>query len=1351
MRNFLVKFQLLCCLVSPLSWADDEVLSSSYNQADKTYTITANRPLSSPEYFIETRRKNRPEDEYTAWAVIPTSKLNGDSYTTSSLPAIGQFRLTRQRFFLLDSNSFFSRRVYATSAIFTANTLDDDLDGVPYDFDNCPATSNPSQSNIDEDLMGDACDSDIDGDGLENISDNCPSMLNPLQENFDGDGVGDHCDSDDDGDHIEDEEDNCLYLNNPSQFNFDGDTQGDACDSDDDNDGIGDDVDTLPRNSVHPVFRASGDDPAYTESGDSTYVGITAGIFSVGKDGSANYRVPIKVPPGINGIQPNLSLSFNHSMGNGIVGQSWALSGNSVISRCNATILRDGYNSNVAGTYYKFCLDGQRLVEVAAGVYRTERQTKLRIKAYNDPKISSSAYWTVEHPDGKTYRYGNRADSTLKFNTTASELGMSWYLDEVSDAAGNTMTYHYNYDRADGVILLSSINYTSNAVLTGTNRRVDFDYDPRPDTSVRYLGGARFQQLHRLAGIRVYNNEALVRRYQLGYQSWINSLYNPLSTSRLTSIREIYPDGSEAEPLEFQWTTITDQAAPFSYAGGGDAYASRTGDIDNDGDLDTVGWDYNYTVNGSDISIPYKKNLTHPWSSSGITKTLYSTLNPILMDINHDGWLDLVATDTRHYGGVDVHLNDQSGQFNYTASPSYSIAANETAFYATIGYGDVAGYLSYQIYFIDMTGDGLVDILRVPPTCPYYCSFTSGERTDISVAINNGAGFSVFEKWLDSYAFQALQDSNSISIGDVNGDRLPDIVAYNGAVALNRGSKFLGGFEVQPHWATDANWWLGDSNIEPNHDAKLLRKYLVDLNSDGLTDLMQFRADGIWVSYSNGLTFEASKRISTYSGCASAVECAVGDFNRDGYMDLLSFYDPVMLTIAGEGVVTQIDTNFNAAMMVTTAQNLVAFDRDLDGDIDISGYVSNFPSIHLEKIIEHSSRQIDISYGHLPSRSTAFHTFYDEGAYDQYNYQDNAFSELTESSNYHAIGDGSIGGAVTLKSVASPKPQNKFVVASTISTDLSVSASHYQTYFYENLRYSPGLWGSLGFGRVTRTDYLTSDYSISAPRRETVSNYRQNHGSNYSFSGVLANQTVRVTVNSGEALTTAQTINNHWEVRTLNDDIDGVGIPSPHYELYKAKELDTGYINSAEIRGREISLRPSGDTCLDVTDNQPKVYPAGDACDDVLDVYGNPSFKKLEVGTSAERGNSESILSVSTLSYNNINTVSRWVIGLIDNETITYGHDLQEKITRETSWEYDGKGWLKESIQEPSQSDYTYTTTYSDFNGYGNATTITESWLNKSNDGLHFNSKTTGIQENWYTDGRHRVTTTLNVDNLIGG
>jgi hypothetical protein len=91
--------------------------------------------------------------------------------------------------------------------------------------DNCPATPNPGQENLDADAHGDACD-------------NCPAVPNPGQENADADQYGDVCDpcpidreNDVDGDGLCAEADNCPNVSNAGQSDGDADGSGDLCDN----------------------------------------------------------------------------------------------------------------------------------------------------------------------------------------------------------------------------------------------------------------------------------------------------------------------------------------------------------------------------------------------------------------------------------------------------------------------------------------------------------------------------------------------------------------------------------------------------------------------------------------------------------------------------------------------------------------------------------------------------------------------------------------------------------------------------------------------------------------------------------------------------------------------------------------------------------------------------------------------------------------------------------------------------------------------------------------------------------------------------------------------------------------
>lgn len=131
------------------------------------------------------------------------------------------------------------------STQFLLFAVDEDADNIG-SGDNCPDVYNPSQSDYDDDLEGDACDSDDDNDGVLDYADLCPlgdkDWSSDYLTDHDTDGCRDSIeeDLDDDNDGIADEQDDCPKgLTGAS-----GDTDADGCkdteDSDDDDDGVND-------------------------------------------------------------------------------------------------------------------------------------------------------------------------------------------------------------------------------------------------------------------------------------------------------------------------------------------------------------------------------------------------------------------------------------------------------------------------------------------------------------------------------------------------------------------------------------------------------------------------------------------------------------------------------------------------------------------------------------------------------------------------------------------------------------------------------------------------------------------------------------------------------------------------------------------------------------------------------------------------------------------------------------------------------------------------------------------------------------------------------------------------------
>jgi hypothetical protein len=89
--------------------------------------------------------------------------------------------------------------------------------------------------------------------------------------------------------------------------------------------------------------------------------------ISITEGGTPSYSMPISVPPGIAGMAPNVGLLYSGGGVNGPVGYGWSIQGISVITRCPNIKAIDG---RVRGVDYSandtLCLDGQRLIQTDA-------------------------------------------------------------------------------------------------------------------------------------------------------------------------------------------------------------------------------------------------------------------------------------------------------------------------------------------------------------------------------------------------------------------------------------------------------------------------------------------------------------------------------------------------------------------------------------------------------------------------------------------------------------------------------------------------------------------------------------------------------------------------------------------------------------------------------------------------------------------------------------------------------------------------------------------------------------------------------------------------------------------------
>ncbi len=173
-------------------------------------------------------------------------------------------------------------------------------------------------------------------------------------------------------------------------------------------------VDGFPVGEVDPDPEEDPVDPVQPDVQAVSTIGTTAGNFRVDESGSANYAIPIMTASGAAGVVPQISLNYNSQAGNGVVGKGWSIGGLSAVTRCRQTYAQDGKSHGIHfDSEDRFCLDGQRLIEVASGSgyieYRTEIDSFAVIKAYvgSSGSAENPAYWQVARKDGSISTYGN--------------------------------------------------------------------------------------------------------------------------------------------------------------------------------------------------------------------------------------------------------------------------------------------------------------------------------------------------------------------------------------------------------------------------------------------------------------------------------------------------------------------------------------------------------------------------------------------------------------------------------------------------------------------------------------------------------------------------------------------------------------------------------------------------------------------------------------------------------------------------------------------------------------------------------------------------------------------------------
>jgi hypothetical protein len=560
-------------------------------------------------------------------------------------------------------------------------------------------------------------------------------------------------------------------------------------------------------------------------------VPISSNLFAqdVSQSGSLVYQYPIKIPPGAGGMAPSLYLNYDSSMGNGILGMGWFISGLPVITRDTS------YPVNFDDNTDHFLFDGQQLIKGTDGYYHTKYESFLKIQLFS-PNTANS-YWTATDKQGTVSFFGNSDSSYIEAMLIAPIRARVWALNKVIDTASNYYTVEYSQG-TNGDYYPHEIAYTKNdasqPLLFNT---IQFGYEDRSDHNPVF-NLSLVEITKRLDRIQVNVGGHLLRLYDIEYQNGSST-----GRSRITSIQEFGTDGITAlTATTFSWQDGLGQMSAWN-SGTSIAEASSQcflADIDGDGKADFLkvnssGHIYRGMSNGSGFS-------GWGWVNGSGNRIIFG-------DVNGDGKTDAVGYSQSSGAGV------QPVYVGVMLSTGTDFASSNTQAVYNIGIAD-------RVFLADVSGDGRADLIHI----------AEGQRA-VYLGLSNGSSFS-FWTWTSG---SIIESNSKLFVADVNGDGKSDLIKVTSDgkvyVAFSSGSSFNGFV------------WSGKT-VDSNS-----KIFLADVNGDGKADMIYTGAGAtnkgwVYVTLSN-TTFNGS---SWNSGCSLVADTSnifLADVNGDGKADLI--------------------------------------------------------------------------------------------------------------------------------------------------------------------------------------------------------------------------------------------------------------------------------------------------------------------------------------------------------------------------------------------------------------------------------------------------------------------------------
>jgi len=494
--------------------------------------------------------------------------------------------------------------------------------------------------------------------------------------------------------------------------------------------------------------------------------------------GDARITHPLSVPAGRGGLQPDLSLSYGSSGGNGWVGIGWDLPIGAISIDTRWGVPR----YDAAKESETYALDGDMLAPTAVRTTlldrvservftrRTEGQYERIIRHGSGP---GSYWWEITDKSGARRYYGGTPEGgrdPAAILTDDSGHEFKWGLKQVRDISNNTMTFSYVTATGTGVgafnssvghdMYLNSIVYDG-SVAPGVPddpayelrfvRASQLGEPTRPDVSIDGRGGFLRVTADLLRRVDVYYRGTLAKRYVLNYSQ------RAFSKTLLANVTQAGSDGVEFARHTFDYyNDVGHSGSTYQGFAPGSIWNTGSDGVGNGIDLGAFGSGNASALGGvrgigtdGHVYLGFNPEDGAKEGSFGgsIAMNLEDDKSLLeMIDINGDNLPDKVFEDG---GGLSFRLNMSGPSGTTTFGPKQPIVginhlSKETSF--GFGFGPEA-YFGVQLlynhawtwawgkaYFADVNQDGLVDL--VDDGTVYFNHLVSGIPTFIPNSSN---------------------------------------------------------------------------------------------------------------------------------------------------------------------------------------------------------------------------------------------------------------------------------------------------------------------------------------------------------------------------------------------------------------------------------------------------------------------------------------------------------------------------------------------------------------------------------------------------------------------------------------